>query len=500
MDLAATLGTYLRIVWRKRWLLVLPLLLCTAASVVALQYLPRVYRATTLILVQAANIPSDYVKPTVRTEEGLRTIRQQVTSRTRLEQVARDLNLFPLDDGDRRKVESEISSMRSRIDLRVKEERSFTLSYVSDDPQEAARVANRLAELFIEWNALRRQSLARDTSEFLADELDRMRLQLGGQETALAEFKRRYQPELPAQQDANLRALDSLRRELRDDQMSLERARDRKALLATQLSALPAMDQILQEGEAIGPSDPHGQLARAREELYSLRLRYTDKYPEVQRLQGRVRELARIVSELPLPEVGSPTLVANPAHDRLRGEVQVAQLEVTHLEQELVRIREEIEDYRQRVENAPTREQELLSLTRDYDTLRQNYGSLLNKKTEAQIAESLEVERQGEQFIVLDRAMAPATPFRPDPVQLISMGILAGLTLGVGWVLFLEQLRPTFYSPQQVQEALGVPVIAAVPVIGAGRRRRGGKADAAVWLMAIGAAVEMLRTLPGLGG
>ena len=68
MDAASTFGTYLRIAWRKRWLLALPLLLSTAGSVVALQYLPRVYRATTLILVQAPNIPADYVKPTVRTE------------------------------------------------------------------------------------------------------------------------------------------------------------------------------------------------------------------------------------------------------------------------------------------------------------------------------------------------------------------------------------------------------------------------------------------------
>ena len=120
MDAAGTFGTYMRIAWRKRWLLALPLLLSTAASVVALQYLPRVYRATTLILVQPPNIPSEYVKPTVRTEEGLKTIQQQVTSRTRLEQVARDLNLFSL-DGDPRKVESEISSMRSRIDLRGRE-------------------------------------------------------------------------------------------------------------------------------------------------------------------------------------------------------------------------------------------------------------------------------------------------------------------------------------------------------------------------------------------
>lgn len=485
-DVAATLGTYARIALRRRWQILVPLVLCTAGAATSLRYLPKVYKATTVILVQPQHIPSDYVKPTVTTsiEGGLKTIQQQITSRTRLEQVARDLGLFPATD-DPRAQERQIQGMRARIDLEVKQDKSFTLSYRSEDPVLAAKAANRLADVFIDENARGRQQQAKATSVFLGDELERMRQDLVAKEAAIAAFKQQHQEEMPTQQDANLRALESTQREVRDTEMQIERARDRKAFLEAQAAELAPVAA----GPAADPSDPRVQLVRARQDLAELRARFTDRYPEVQRLQERVRELEAQVAALPEPEAGT---TGNPAADRLRQEIRAAEVEISHLESEAARLREDVAVYRGRSENAPRREQELLSLTRDYDTLRQNYQALLNKKQEARLAETLESERQGEQFVVLDRARPPAIPFRPDPVQVIGIGLLLGLALGIGWVTLSEALSPTFYAPQQIRDALAVTVLAAVPVI---RPPKGKGRSAACW----GALLLGLAAMLGIG-
>ena len=83
----------------------------------------------------------------------------------------------------------------------------------SQDPELAARAANRLAELFIEASAMQRQQTARGTSNFLGAGLARKKEELAEREGMIAEFKRQHQNELPRQQQANLRVVDSLKQE-----------------------------------------------------------------------------------------------------------------------------------------------------------------------------------------------------------------------------------------------------------------------------------------------
>ena len=84
---------------------------------------------------------------------------------------------------------------------------------------------------------------------------------------------------------------------------------------------------------------------------------------------------------------------------------------------------------------------------------------------------------------MLDRARPPALPFRPDPLQVIGLGLMLGIALGAAWVAAAEMLYPTFGDPQQLREAFAVPVLASVPIIrGPKGSRKGGAARAALWL------------------
>jgi len=114
----------------------------------------------------------------------------------------------------------------------------------------------------------------------------------------------------------------------------------------------------------------------------------------------------------------------------------------------------------------PQVEQQLLSLTRDYDNIQKSYESLLAKRIDARLAENLEKSRQGEQFTILERAMPPAVPSGPNMPLILGGGLLIGLALGTGLALLRERIDQTYTDGDSLQSAFpGVPVLAVIPTL-----------------------------------
>jgi hypothetical protein len=121
--------------------------------------------------------------------------------------------------------------------------------------------------------------------------------------------------------------------------------------------------------------------------------------------------------------------------------------------------------FQARVEGAPRVEQEIVTLTRDFNKLNENYLALLNKKLDAQLAAKLEQRWQGDRFRILDPASLPENPFFPNRLLFLLFGISAGLALGVGVALAADLLDQSFRSVRDLEDALPFPVLAAVPLI-----------------------------------
>ena len=161
-----------RILWkRKLWVLVF-LVLGLAGGVLALKSLPPMYEASTMILVEAQQIPKEYVKTTVTSNltQRLRTIQQQITNRENLERIVHDLDLYP----ELRQVapmEEVVARARRALTIKVERGRTFRVTFRGKDRFEVAKAANRIAELFLLENLNVRASQAEKTSEFLEVEL-----------------------------------------------------------------------------------------------------------------------------------------------------------------------------------------------------------------------------------------------------------------------------------------------------------------------------------------
>jgi len=501
---------YLGIALRRKWYIIIPLVVGVLASVAVYKYLPKVYKATTLILVQPQSVPENYVRPTITDSVAnrLNTISQEILSRTRLEMVIQEFNLYT-DIQKSLPLEEIIEIMRKAIEVRVQEARrdrrdqsanSFTISFEGKEPNTVMKVTNKLASLFIEENLKVRESQAEGTSEFLSKELVSMEEQLKRREQDIRNFRERSMGQLPQQLDANLRILERLQDQLKTTNENIRAAEDRSVLLQNQIEQLRPRDNFsapqVSPGSwttspeellmASGPDDPLiVQYNNLKRELTNAQLRYKDSHPDVIDLKRKIANLEPKVKELyekqeaEMKEIAKnlqketkkqdlpPPPIMDPNTERLIAQYteryNAALLEAKRSREEAKYLKEQIILYQRRIEDTPRREQELMLLTRDYELLKTNYQSLMDKKIQAQMAENLERKQQGEQFKILDPARIPENPIKPDRNKILLIGAFIGLALGFGLAWFRESLDQSFHTVSDVESFLEIPVLATIP-------------------------------------
>ena len=474
-----------QMIWRRKWVILLPFLTITAATWFWTRTLPNSYRSETMILVVPQRVPESYVKSAVteRIEDRLGAIREQILSRTRLENIINDLNLYP-DLRHKYLMEDLIEQMRGDIGITVARDDSFRVSYVSTEPVTAMKVTERLAQLFIDQNLRDREVLAQGTNLFLSSQLEDARRRLVEHEKKLEEYRRRHAGELPSQLETNLTAINNIQLQTQQLVESINRDKDRSALIERMIADLTSPPDANPEVSTsmIGSDNnlPSGtaqqQLATAQVWLRNMELRLRPEHPDIQRLKRLIRDLQKKAEteamEAPLspgaPGVrpSSPVEAArqNKLKD-LRAVLDAVTKQIADKEAEQRRLRDQMHMYQSRAEVAPTRESELAELTRDYDTLQKLYTGLLGKSEESKMAANLESRQIGEQFRVLDPARIPQRPFSPNRPRIDAMGAFVGFAIGLALAVLLEYRDTSLKSDDDVLAALTIPVLAMIPVM-----------------------------------
>ena len=421
-------------------------------------------------------MPEKYVSSIVDSdiESRINTISQQILSRTNLEKVINQFNLYSEPGQEKMFMEDKIAGLRRRIEIDVARTRrrdaeAFSISFNGTDPGLVMRVANGLATFFIDENLKVREAQAVGTSDFLDDEMVTMRQRLEVVEQTLKDYRKQYMGELPDQLETNLRILDRLQMQLNDKQESLRDERSRLSAIEGQIGANRKFltGGISEGGDSLS-------LEQMRAQLAALRASYTDSHPDVIRLQDKIADLEEryrsgelsASDSLPARASGDPAvLMAQKSLDEQARQRSQARLEIRNLEAEIANTERQIKEYQQRVERTPQHEQELLTLQRDYSNLKQSYDSLVNRKLEAEIAVNMEKKQKGEQFSIIDPARLPEKPVSPDLRRLFLMMLAAGLGLGAGLVVLLDYFDSSLKKPEFLEADLGVPVLATIPRI-----------------------------------
>jgi len=431
---------HLEIPLRRPLHVAIPFLFIVVASVIASFVVAKSYTSSTLILVEADRPPLPNLMPKTPSEPIAKrwmSIKQEVLTRTRLEKVVNEVNPYPGMMG-RAPLSDILDRMRNATTINVKGSDSFTIEYAHSDPAKAQAVVKRMAGIFIEEISEQRSEQVAEVSTFIESQLEEARLEIETREEALRRFKERNMGHLPEQTSANLSTLQRLQAEQQVTEESLRAAVERV--------------RVLEENLAASGQNATKELAALRTQLTALNSRYTAAHPDVKALSDRIAQMEKEQA------AGTPTSPRDPA-------VDAARLEVESLKAHRRDLDTRVTQFQARVEQTPRTEQELATLTRDFQKLKDNYLTLFNRKLDAQMAEKLDERWKGEHYRILDPAYLPEKPSFPKRSVFLLVGMLVGLMAGVGVSMAAEALDHSIKSARQLEAVIPYPLFATFPEI-----------------------------------
>jgi polysaccharide chain length determinant protein (PEP-CTERM system associated) len=451
---------------RRRKLVALVVFATVLASAVTFAlYLPNLYRATAVVLVERP-VSEQFVRAAVsgELESRLHIIKQEILSRARLTQLITRYDLYPeLRRGGQ--IEGALDQMRRDVHVvptgpemlsgRIKTV-AFNLSYTGERQDTVARVANDITNFYVAQNDAMRSGDAVRTSQFLKSQLEDAKRQLDIQEGRIRAYTSAHNGELPQQVDMNLATLDRLNTQLRLISEQQIRTLEQRQRL---------MDGIPQSGSfsrmSASDSPTADLLEQKKVALGEMESRFTSKHPDVVRLK---QEIAALESAQGTPSAPTPEEAMAAGQARGRSAVLAnldAELDKQKREEESIRAQIAATD--KKLESMPTRQQDYAMLSRDHNAAQEIYSSLLTRYGEAQVSESMETDKSGERFRVMEAAIPPVDPSAPNRMRLLMMGFILALVLAFIAILAVEQFDTTFHNIDELRRFTGIPVLGAIP-------------------------------------
>ena len=465
---------YVSVLRRRLWWLVAPAAIAVIVGLGLVMWLPRTYQAQATIGVSLPGVSGQLLNDTQRVtpEERARNISQTLLSQSVLERVVREEGLdkyMSLPDA--------VQKVRTSVDVKVPlptpnmppgSVEQFDVLYQNGSAKEAQRVTNRLADVFVEETSRKREVRAEETSMFIQQQVDASKARLDQLENQLKEAKEAYMGALPEQTNANVQLVTGSQQELQTVNNAIASDQDRLSSIDRKITAM----ETGSSADSSAPTMPSTAAARVlsiQHDLATALATYTDKHPEVLKLQDELAkaqadakaEAARPVSDR------QAILRMDPSYKALINEREDIKLRIAEGKRRATGIQRLIGQYRERVDAAPRVEQQMASLNNEYNLERTGYVNLTNKLRDAQMNESLERKQGGERFTVLQHASLPDTPFSPNIPRLLVLVLLVGLCLGGGLALGREYLDRSIHDTRALTD-LELPVLGEIPRITAG--------------------------------
>ena len=479
---------YMALMVRRKWWAVVAFVAFSAFTYLLAHMVPKVYVSETMLQIQPRDVPTDFVKDLISgtTDQRLNAIEQTILSRTNLLKI---LSQFENEMTGYRGMNDErrVIQLRKQIKIDFVSEKmrgqflpiaNVRIAYRDRSPALAQKIANRLAELFMEQESRTRESQVFGTTQFLTTEVEKVAAQLLQSETSLKILKERFRNELPSQLETNLRTLDRLQLQKNGNLEALDRYSTMQLNVERQISETPAMiARVTAPGSgtqlSAAPPNPQVEEYRKKEREYKeLLAKSTEKHPDVLRLVAELEQLKKdippqdfVTVEKTAAEPAQPDMIPNPMYQSLTAQVRNLKTEMEIREKEKKWIESEMAKYSQRVANTPRAEQELVAIQRTNEDLTKQHEELKSKLAQAKLAESLESKQKGAQFAIVDPANYPLDAATPSRKLLFLAGCALSLVMGIGLVAVMGFLDNRIYTQPELERFLGAPVLVEIPQI-----------------------------------
>jgi len=473
-----TIEDYKTILRRRMWLLIVPAVLFSIGAYTVSLFLPARYMSETVVLVEAPAVSSELVRPIGGdTNQRLATMREEILSRTRLQQIIEKFKLYQEDRG-KNAMEELVGRLRTSIDVSAVRPMDrtnasglpgFTIDVVAAHPQLAQQICTEITSMFLQQNVIISERKAEDTTDFINRQLQEAKSKLDDQDAKLADFQRHYSGALPDEAQTNFSLLTGLASQLDSVTQSLNRAQQDKLFLESALSQQVATAKLSQ---TVGNPDALArQLSALQDQLAALRTRYMDDHPDVAKVKKDIAQLQQRLDEQAAnaqaaSETDKSALSVDTAQaQQLRAQLHQIEVGIHERMAEQLRLQQQIGRVQAKLELTPGVAQQYKALTRDYQTALNIYTDLLKKQNDSEMSRDLLRRQQGEQFRVLDPPSLPQQPTFPNRRVFGFGGLVGGLGFGLAIAFLLEAQDTTLRTEKDVEHLLKLPTLAVIPAI-----------------------------------
>jgi polysaccharide chain length determinant protein (PEP-CTERM system associated) len=515
-----TPGELARMVWRRKWLIVLP----TAAVAVAVAYvvwrLPNVYESKTLLTVRPAAIAAGIVTQLSDSDLTMRinNIGQEVTSRSSLEPLIKRFDLYARERARGASMDELVERMRTRdiqITLNTSREitNGFHLVFRGEDPRSTQAVTEALARKYVDAQTQAAGNEAELTKEFFSAKVEEQKAKLKAIDDERLRIMQANIRSLPNATQALVGQLAGLREEQKARINEIGRLNDQIANFSRAATDLDKVRRQQVEEVVAQMQDPKGTQAYAElvnrqaqleSEKQELSLKFKPAAPEMRSVQKQIDEIQRRLDEMEAEHKRKVETTrerlegkVDPQVGNYKGDVARLQNEVKRQQAMLDRVESDLLTVAAQINQVPNTQVDLERVQRDYQSEKDNYDKLVDLQKKAEINSDVAGRAQGESIAVIDPASLPQQPVAPKRPVLMLLGLVAGL--GVGFVLAAAFEVPRLLTVQTSEDAehyTGLPVLVTLPVLLTDREQRRLRARRAA--LALAAVVATVVSAPAL--
>jgi polysaccharide chain length determinant protein (PEP-CTERM system associated) len=489
---------YGRMLWRRKWMIVLPAAAISLAVVAVVRRLPNVYQSTTLLIVRPSSLAEGIVPRLSDDDLTLRinNIGQVVFSRSNLEPLILNYGLYATERRRGEPMESLVERMKKKdIQIELNKSRNdvtngFQISFKGPDRLVTQQVTSALAT---KYTNAQEQAQTEDTQQsltFISGQVEQAKAELDAVDKQRLALLTSNMDNLPSSIGALVQRLTGLYEQQKSYITDIGRLRDQQTMLTTQLGAAEKNQQtgIIEVAETI--TDPKttiawAELSRQESDLESLmeammagglRPKNPDvvaKRQELAAVQKRKQQMLDDWKEKVEEKKRRLEARVDPSILTYKSQLQFAQNEIARQEKMLAQTRSAIADLEGRINRVPQAEVNLSAIDRDYQTRKSAYDELLEKKQKAVLAAEASKAAQGEKIAVIDPASLPETPVAPKRPMLMMIGLALGLGVGLAFAAAFEVPRLlTIETVEDARHYTSLPVLVAVPELLTPREQR----------------------------
>lgn len=482
-----TPGEYGKIVWKRKWLIILPAIAVAAAVSWVVLQLPDLYESSTLIVVKPSTLPNSVV-PTITEDSVTRqinSIAQVVTSRSSLEPLIQKYDLYKPERQRGEPMEVIIDYMRASIKVEMNTSRNditngFNITYRGRNAKTTQAVTSELASKYIDVQTQNTINSTSSAKQFIDQQVSQTKEELDAVDKQRLDFMQKNVGNLPSEAASLVGQLTGLREQQKTYISEVGRLQDRHSALTSQLALVKKTSEQAKDDAAENTTDPKTTLAWSQlvarkadleSQLTRMLTELRPKHPDVLAKQAEVDSVKQAMDQMIVEWKERIKEKQDKLRDRpdltvgnLESELQLVDGEVKRQQSMLGDIEGQINAVMVRINNVPGAEVTLGALDRDYETKKAQYDALLQQAQKIGLSADATSQQQGEGIQVVDPANLPARPVAPKRLGLMGAGIAVGLGLGLLLAGIFEVPRLlTIQTSEDAAHYTSLPVLMTVP-------------------------------------